>query len=498
MARKVLTVTSVAYLLLLLYSSLMPFDFHGGREHVRQRYRKAISAWPVGTGRLNRGDAISNVALYVPLGAMLAARVALAGRRKRRDCPLGGVDSNEARDGTDCRPNADAMMRLLGAAAGMTAAVTTSLLVETCQLFSMTRISSVQDVLFNFLGGSAGAIIGATAGPSIAQATAHGLRRRLVERPWSIVGILMMALLAADAFFPWLPTIDAGQVWRNLKLSRTYLDLPTALSSKPWHQWLVAQVALYAALAAVLGAGRPGRGVSRWLFGSAMAALFAIVLECGKPLFVHRFANLANVIMAVAGAAGGGLLCCLLGGLVSRRVAAGLAAALLASYVVCTQLDPFVFAWDPPTMLAKWPRGAAWLPMYHYAMGARAEDIRLFARTIVLVSATVFACRGAAKPAASTSRAEDGGVSSDRPAHLKNRCRIVGWSLLAGLAGASMEALQFLLPTRSPTTTDVFSFMIGGGLGAWLWAAVEARRAMATRAAMSAAMSAVDSGRLDF
>ena len=132
-----------------------------------------------------------------------------------------------------------------------------------------------------------------------------------------------------------------------------------------------------------------------------------------------------------------------------RRV---LPVLLLGAYVVYFEWTPFVFDWDLSRVAEKMPRGSQWLPLYHYAMGARAEDVRLFLRTIIVLGALAYAATLLWR------RLAEGGTV----------LRVLKAAALAGGLGLVLEFGQFFLE-RVPSVTDVFCFAIGGALGAWVY-----------------------------
>ncbi|MFP4215599.1 MAG: hypothetical protein ACLFVH_06680 [Phycisphaerae bacterium] len=56
----------------ILYGSLMPFALNTDEDQVRAKIRWFLHQWPLGSGHVSRGDIIANVALYIPLGLLLA------------------------------------------------------------------------------------------------------------------------------------------------------------------------------------------------------------------------------------------------------------------------------------------------------------------------------------------------------------------------------------------------------------------------------------------
>lgn len=421
---RLLSILCGAYVLLLFYASLMPFDFTVDQAWVDAQLRRAWQFWPFERVlHTSRADMLSNVMLYVPLGLLVAARLALNPRRPRWVALLTGV-------------------AVCGAA---------SLLVELGQVFSTSRIASATDFLMNLAGGSAGAAAGALLGARGWLALTARIHRRHAERPLALVAALLLVVLAVDAVYPLLPTLDVGTIKHNLKDS--VVSLESGFSRHPWHHWVVRRVGVYGVLTLLLGASMQRATRQRWIKAAVLVVCFATAAEVVKPFIVSRNANAANVVSSAGGALLGLVLGPVLVGRLSPRLKVLLPVTLLAGYLVYVEWTPFVFTWDPSRVADRMPTGAEWLPLYHYAMGGRAEDVRLFLRTIVIVGTLTYAvmCRWR------------------RDAESNRSGAILKAALLAGCFGLFLEVGQFFLD-RVPSTTDVFCFAVGGGLGSWVHA----------------------------
>ena len=439
----------VAYILLIFYASLMPFDLSANRAAVGEHFERAWMCWPFSRGYHASGsDVLSNLLLYVPLGAMLATRWA-SGR----------------------------VWASLAAALGATAIGSLiSAAVEAGQLLSWERITSAQDWLMNTTGTGFGALWGAATGRRAWAGGADLLRRWRAERPAALAALGICLMLAADALSPYIPTIEVSSVKRNLRNS--HFRLEEGLSEHPWHHWMVNRVGVYAVLAALMGASlrrkpstpeadrrfyRSG-GSATWSKAAVIATSVAVICEAAKPFFVGRSINVANVVLAALGAAVGAILGAALGGRLSRRTMLVLAGTLLVGYLTYHQWAPFTFVWDARVIRAKVPRNLEWLPLYHYAMGGRLTDAGLFLRTVLLSGAVAYV-----------------GCLGGWPARGSAGRRILSAAAAMGLLGLILETGQFLLPPRTPSVTDVFCYALGGAVGCWAY--LRAWRASGTQQA---------------
>ncbi|MCK4690956.1 MAG: VanZ family protein, partial [Desulfuromonadales bacterium] len=70
---KSLTACTILYMALLIYASLMPYDFSAEIDYKRV-ISHAWSHWPFNAkARISGSDIVSNLALYIPLGFLIAS-----------------------------------------------------------------------------------------------------------------------------------------------------------------------------------------------------------------------------------------------------------------------------------------------------------------------------------------------------------------------------------------------------------------------------------------
>ncbi|MHC4985317.1 MAG: VanZ family protein [Planctomycetota bacterium] len=421
-----------AFALLLIYSSLMPYDLQWQGDLARQDLQRGLGLGPMRRQAASALDVVSNVLAYMPLGLLTA----LAWQAHRRRGRVGAV-----------------------VVAGIVGLVI-SLAVETLQLLSPSRVADVLDVAMNVLGAAVGGLIGAAVGGGWWVRAQARLQRWAVDRPAALAAAILAILLVADATFPWRPTLDVSEVWRNIKAS--VVSISDGLAAHPWHHWIARKLGVYAALSALLAAGL-SRGAARRLRAVGLTILFAAAIEGMKIGFTGRVFNLANILTAATGAVVGGVLSALLAGLrpVDQLRLAGRAVLCYAAYAAW---QPFLLEPTGSAMAAKVPTGAKWLPLYHYAMGGRPADVRNAAAWLILAAAWMFVARLASRKAWPD--------ASPRG--------LVSAAVSAGVIGLMLEAGQFMISGRTPSTTDVAIFAIGGLLGAHLAAKYEALAAEAT------------------
>ena len=416
---------------LLIYSSLMPYDFQWHGYLAKHNLDRALSSWPLGDEPVSKLDLLSNVLAYMPLGLLAGlAWLAAPGRRA-----FGAV-----------------------CVAG-TLGMLVSLAVEGLQLFSPSRVAGAADLVMNVFGAALGGGLAAAVGGNMWARAVTGIRRWALDRPAALAAATLMLILAADALFPWRPTLDVSEVWAGVKASM--VSISDGLAAHPWHHWLARKLGVYAALSALVAAGL-SRGSARRLRAVGLTILFAAVIEAMKIGFTGRVFNLANVLTAAAGAGLGGALSALLTGLrpIDQLRLAGRAILCYAAYAAW---QPFRLEPTGSAMAEKVPSGAQWLPLYHYAMGGRPVDVHNAAAWLILAAAWMFVARLASRKAWPDARARG----------LASAC------VWAGVIGLMLEAGQFMISGRTPSTTDVVIFAFGGLLGAHLAARYEALAAEA-------------------
>lgn len=187
------------YTALLVYASLMPFDFSLDQDFAYQIHL-FFSAWPFNIhARVSGSDVASNLFLYLPLGGLTALTCQIAGLPRKKTLVISVLVCS-----------------------------LTSLTVEITQIFLISRIASASDWLINSISGFIGATGGVVCCKELWFIFNDYLRQLWHRRPLNILTIIFMSLLAADAWAPFLPTIRLSQVWRNLK--RSHFDIFAGLA----------------------------------------------------------------------------------------------------------------------------------------------------------------------------------------------------------------------------------------------------------------------------
>jgi VanZ family protein len=398
----------------------MPFTLVsplGLKEHFLHQF---WSHWPFNPAeRISGSDLISNLALYLPLGFLLATRTTLT-------------------------KNTSTMATILRA---LIICSTLSLGIELLQHFIINRVPSASDWLFNSLSGLAGAAAGAVLGQRYFDNAIIWIRQRWEQSPLDILTLLLLLLLCADALAPFLPTIKLSQVWRSLK--RSHFDLREGFALHPWHWWIMIKVQTFHLLSLMIafwnGAAQNQRHRAQV---ACITTIFALGLELMKPMIDTRDINMANVVASSAGA----FLILITGPAIvtriSRKNILSLAIISLLCYLLYLGWAPFDFHWNLQVAKHKLPINLKeLLPLYHYAMGATLEHARLFTQSIILAGILVYLLR-------------------IRYTWFNLNTNIIYLALLIGVViGILQEGGQLFLFTRTPSMTDIYCFMTGAYLG---------------------------------
>jgi len=325
-----------AYLLFFVYVALFPFHLTADRDAIQESLTKAVVSFYDAEGRrsVSLPDLGGNVILGIPLGFLLVAGGLVGSSLLRRVAASGLVGF------------------LLASAA------------EIAQLLAPGRITSIFDVGGQVAGTLAGALAAhglVGSGPLLPPA----LRSALRERP--LIGLLgaLLALLAADALYPYAVTLDVSTVWGNVK-SSAWRPLD-GLRAQPWHALVVDRVLPYAA-AAILALEILARHLSVVVRVaiSGLAVVFATGLELGKLLVEGRSLQTSTILLAAAGALLGIAVAPLIGPLTRGRSRWVLAAAGIA-LVAYHQLRPFDFAGSVAAIRAR-AATIEWVPFAAYLM----------------------------------------------------------------------------------------------------------------------------------
>lgn len=415
--RNLLFGLGTGYAILLIYASLMPFDFSFGHGWGSQ-YKFFWNHWPFNPGaRISGSDVLSNLVLYAPLGWIITVRLRLSNFNSIFSLTVSGI-----------------ICSLI------------SFFVEMLQIFTVSRVASGSDWLLNTISGTAGSCLGLAAGKTVWISGIDWLKRSWQKKPVVIAALMLAGLTAADALSPFIPTILLKQVGRNFKKSLFSLDLGFAVH--PWHWWVLKVGLFYACLTLLFSSCLENKfRFLRLAQAVFVVGLFCLSLEVGKLFIVSRFFNTANVVSGWLGCIGG-LGIGLLPGKRKNIEKLNWGIALILLYIFYLAWFPFDFNWRMELIPARLPSVLKLLPLYDYAMGASLNHARLFVQSIFLTAMLVYLLK-----------IRLGWFKRD------------GYGVLAAaffcaFLGILQEGGQLFLASRHPSITDIYCFAAGGCLGA--------------------------------
>jgi VanZ family protein len=259
-----------AYALFIVYGSLTPFRFTAGRDDVGRKLAR-VSVNPLvapDTGRrVSIPDVVQNLLFFMPFGL------------------LGGVALGTRRRGAGAAATVIAMAAFLSTA------------VEAAQLFTVDRVTSVSDVLFDSVGTGAGVWLAALTWPrrwwSAIRPTDAGVRR-------SLFGVAAAALLVGLArFSPYDPTLDVSTVAAKVHaLHRDFWQTRTFLRQNR-EEDLIPFMLLGGALVTWL---RATRVPVAWMVAVVASILAAVVLGAAELIVTTRMPGGIGVAAQAAGA----------------------------------------------------------------------------------------------------------------------------------------------------------------------------------------------------
>lgn len=192
---------SIILAAVILYGSLYPFQFHA--HEGAGPLLTLIGSW---RHRPGRGDFLSNIALYVPLGFFCCL---VAGRKRAWPARLG-------------------VAVLCGFAL--------SLAMELIQYYDDDRDTEATDLYANTLGTLMGAIP-ALFNPALGWGT--GFRLKIATR----IPLLLLAAWLSYKLFPFVPVIDLHKYWHAVRPLLTH-QIPTADLFRHFATWTLAAIAV--------------------------------------------------------------------------------------------------------------------------------------------------------------------------------------------------------------------------------------------------------------
>jgi len=289
----------ILYIIFIIYSTTLPFDFTNKHEVISTNLR-SIRWIPFVRDhgvRESIPDIVSNFLLFLPLGILMAS-VFLQARAKRALWSI-------------------LLFTLLGS--GLLSA-----LVETTQILSLSRVTSLTDLLTNAMGGLCGASLSCIFYSTIREPLLRWSYRNAVRSPEVLLLAIYLGLLSLSYLVPFDISLDVGSIKHGLK--SVDLDPRSALILWPKmlgpFLWLAGLCFL---ICSVLSRRFRSRGLLSILAALLSSFSFATALELTQVFIVSRVATAGDILAGFAGALYGCLLFVLLNAslLIAHRTVGG-------------------------------------------------------------------------------------------------------------------------------------------------------------------------------
>lgn len=403
----------LVYGILLIYASLMPFDFSFDINFERE-IRNFWIQWPVNPkGRISGSDLLSNLVLYLPLGWLVCTWLRLKG--------------------------ASFFSSLFFT---MILCSSISIFVEIMQMLSYSRVASGADWVLNTISGFTGSFAGGVSGKKFWVNLIKWQKKTWKENPAAMAGLIIFFLITADSVSPFLPSIKLKYVWRSIKGSE--FDIVKGFQAHPWHWWLVLKVFVFAVLTLVAMEWTKRKNS---LLTAFSIIIFISFLEVSKLFILSRYMNIANIVSGWAGVFAGMFFSVSIGRELSLNKKLDYSIIFLILYIFYLAWFPFEFNWDLERAELSIPSLIRLIPLYDYAMGATLNHARLFIQSIFLQGLLIYLLRV-------------------RFGWFENKSYgVLQAMIFCAVGGFLQEAGQVFIVSRTPSPTDIYCFAIGGMIG---------------------------------
>jgi glycopeptide antibiotics resistance protein len=442
--KKAILLLLIIYIVFIIYSTTLPYDFTADPEVLRHtlhtiRWKPFIR---LDGRRESIPDIVSNILLFFPLGLLLGYAACQAQRKWRRwSIPLIALAGSALLSGA----------------------------VETAQLLSATRITSITDLLTNSAGGLLGAGLSVLFYLKLKEPLVSWGRRQALRSPLTLLTVVYAVFLILAFTIPLDLSLDVSSIKQGIKSA--ILD-PIADPTPPVK--MVSNFLWFAGLGFLLSRLFDRRSSARrsssirsrkGMFLPALAAIvcagaLAVLLELLQVFIISRVATTRDALVGLAGAVYAALLFLILPFSASdqRRGAAestrprrhdtvlSLVLFHYGLFLVHTALYPYVYHL-PHDLLASARKALVPFSSYY----GHTNTLALFD---FLGGIARFAPLGFLLPGRGPSTAERGPWRS---------------IIICALAGLVLEALQLGVAGRFADSSDFIAAGCGGYVGWLIW-----------------------------
>jgi glycopeptide antibiotics resistance protein len=430
----------IIYSLFILYSTTLPFDLTTAAETVRHNIhsiRWTPLVRPDGS-RESIPDVASNLLLFVPLGVLIGL-VTLSMRGK------------------------GSWLKALWFALAGSALL--SALVESVQILSISRVTSVTDLCTNAIGGLSGGLLSVLSLLTLKKPLRRWHERKGLPSPEMLLLAVYVTALFLSYTIPFDISLDIGHIKAGLKsaLLDPFSD-PTP----------------------------PSKMLGNALWMAGLSFLLCFVLCRQAPFRRSRDGRMLAVLVAVAGSTGLTIFLEILQIFIGSRVAAtrdilaGLGGAVYGALLFVLLKPPVLSGGQAPPQRGRsalWEKRIFWLMVIHYllflAHGALYPYI--FSRPEALTDSIARALVPFASYYGKTNALALfdflGGIVRFTPlgfllqgyGRVHRRSRKGTTILICVLLGGVLEGLQLTVAGRYADSSDIIAAGCGGYAGWWVW-----------------------------
>ena len=423
-----LTWAAIVWGLFVVYGTCLPFDFSGDLSSIADAARLLLRDM----GQLySLPDVVSNVLLFVPWGALLAARALLGGRSR-----AGGLT------------------------AATFAGLSLSVGVEILQLVQPQRTPSILDVFNNTAGAFCGGLLGVLIVRRLWRPSAAAIARSVAARPLACIALVAVAMIVLAGMQPFNVSLDVGDLKASVQSARV-VPFGDAVrgsgATYPWWKCLkdLLAWALVGGAVALAAWERIRRSTPAFAAAVVGGGAVAILIEIGQLVMPPRGTDATTVLFALFGSAAGALMAWTLG---FRRPQRCWLPALAAWSGMLG-----VSAWTPPPYAL--PQTFSWIALvpfhaYYARMDVNAVADLIRESAVMVPFGAFWAFR-----------------------FPRQRLGVIAAGLVAG---SVLEIGQLFVTARTPDITDALTAAIGAKIGWMLW-----QRGVAARASVLGAGLAV-------
>ena len=403
----------VLFILFIFYGTLIPFDLSFNPEDIRANLDQA-NLIPFFSSAVSRMDILSNLLLFMVYGILFHSAFIKPKTSQPWIFPACVISS-----------------------------FLFSAVIETYQFFSISRISSITDVIVNTIGGAIGCGASGIFHRFYKEKTVNWIKGILSTRPLLLILLIYSLLMFLNFLVPFDISIQVSDVWHSVN-NINFIPFKNYQSYQNYFAGVGGELVLYLILSFLVNlcliryTHLPKIAAS--VYTIILAGIFSIGIEITQIFFISRVTDVTDVVTGILGA--------MLGVFASRLLnRQKLLISLYIVFIFYYALAPFTFSFKINTLFNSISIKSL-MPFYAYWKHTTVFAFKDFIEGIVLYLPLGFLIS------------------------LKSR-REEGFGLLYFLYGLTlgllMELCQLFIIGRYFDITDVILAGVGISLGGWTY-----------------------------